>query len=361
MMKSKQGPQQKESQGGGFPVPFTLDAFREDILEVFVHYVRIIGWMTDKKTAWAVTGSSLEMRESFFDPDNRASDIGLTFNDIRKTPFALTLEQLYEYAFFGKLDTSAESMSDESIYTWLTGIVCDALNGFVAMEWDNYGAAIHASINRCAVVAEVANARHVLEGGESFFNYFGPQSKHEFSYDALTIRQMALLTGMEEMSIRAAANPKRATPLKTYSADGGTRIALEDAKAWLQHKGRYVEITRFYSAGEVDLTKQRFLNITDVLNALTSRFRMLGESKGFDVLQPRLEKLGIKVLKGFVLPYMNDEDINVADEALMRQLAEALELPPDILVLRIKELVTSQQLAAIERELREAVISTNKK
>ena len=88
---------------------------------------------------------------------------------------------------------------------------------------------------------------------------------------------------------------------------------------------------------------------------------MLGESKGFDVLQPRLEKLGIKVLKGFVLPYMNDEDINVADEALMRQLAEALELPPDILVLRIKELVTSQQLAAIERELREAVISTNKK
>jgi hypothetical protein len=199
----------------------------------------------------------------------------------------------------------------------------------------------------------LANARNVLEGGESFFISFGtPQARDEYSFNSLTIRQMALLSGMEEMSIRAAANPKRANPLKTHSEDGGTRVAIDVAKVWLQAKGRYVPIQRYRSAGEVDLVKRGFIDTWQIFEVLDARHQMRVDHDGLEAVKANLEKLGVSVGNGLNGTYMELEEA-ISNESFMRPLAEFLELPVDLFVLRCKEVLAKQQLAKVERELRE--------
>lgn len=355
MAKTKKAASVRNDHTVSFPVPFTLDAFRKDIVEVYFHYVRTIGWMTDEKTAWAITGVSVPCEaHAFFSPEYTAADLGLSFDSIRNTPFASTLERLYEFAYFGRVDASAEAMEYESTHTWLAAIVCDADNGLVANEWDSYGLNISVSTRNCSMVMELANARNVLEGGESFFYYFGsPQVRSEHSHVSLTIRQMALLSGMEEMSIRAAANPQRANPLQTHSADGGTRVAIDVAKAWLKAKGRYVPIQPYRSAGEVDLVKRGFIDTWQIYDVLDARYQMRVDHDGLEVVCDRLEKLGVSLGKGLNGTHMELEEDAILSESFMRPLAEYLELPVDLFVLRCKEVLAKQQLIRVEREIRE--------
>jgi hypothetical protein len=347
-----------ETNTSGFPVPFTLDEFRKDIVEVFFQHVRTIAWITDPKTAWKITGldASGEMND-ILSPERSGSELGLTYEQIRTTPFASALEHMYGFAFFGRRDASAESMEYESYYMWLADLVCDAMYGNVSMQWDSYGLDITDRASRCVLVVETANARNVLEGGEAF-SYFsnGPARGDSVGFDgSLTIRQMALLSGMEEMSIRSAANPKRANPLKTHTEDGGTRVNIEVAKEWLQSKGRYVPITLFYSASDVDLTKRRFSDFQEIWFALNARFLMIAGRDGETNIEANLAEIGLEVKSGFSGRYLDIDDSSYANDQMVRSLAQTLELPADLLVLRCKELVTSQQLADIEKQLRQAV------
>jgi len=115
----------------------------------------------------------------------------------------------------------------------------------LAHEWLLRGSNAGLAIFRCRQVVDLANARNILEGGESYFPYFSPNNMAD-SNDGLVIRQMALLAAMEEMSIRAAANPKRANPLKTIVEGKNTVILIADARAWLESKGLYpLEIVQF--------------------------------------------------------------------------------------------------------------------
>lgn len=205
----------------------------------------------------------------------------------------------------------------------------------------------------------------MLEGGESFFNGFRSGSVKDkdnaVGDDSLTVRQMALLSGMEEMSIRAAANRKRgAKALQTHIDDGGTRIAFDVAKTWLQSKERYVTITRYWSAGEVDLAKRRFTSPAALIDALNARREMIAARDGAEILGNRLARLGIPVEQGVDRNFWNIDEPNSHDESLMRNLAELLDLHADLLVLRIRETLAIQQLSQIERQLREATAATTK-
>lgn len=356
-------PRSTSEQATSFPVSLTREAFRAAVLDVFLHYIRTISWITDEKTAWAIAGLPAPNDPfSIFDPDDGAAELGLTYEHIRRTDFARAMEHLYEFGFLGRLDESAESMVYESYYTWVSAIVCDAASGYVALEWDSYGASICDSARSCVLVAELANARNMLEGDESFFIGLrvGSAKDKAVGDESLTVRQMALLSGMEEMSIRAAANPKRANALQTHIEDGGTRIAFDVAKAWLQSKGRYVPITRYWSAGEVDLAKRRFTNPGALIEALDARREMIAARDGAEQLNDRLAGLGVPVEKEVDRNYWNIDEPNLHDESLMRTLAELLKLPGDLLVLRTREMLAIQQLSQIERQLREATLATTK-
>lgn len=352
MAKSKKAQSQSPvAEANGFPVPFTLEAFRNDVLEVFLLYVRTIAWMTDEDTAVAILGrppnvSGVLRFES-------AYDVGLDYDHIRHTRFATAMERLYEYGCYGRIDVSAEEMAYESIYMWVADIVADARNGNVSAQWDSYGVTTDASASRCCHIAELANARVCLEGNEMFSHFYtGPATNDAVDGEAgkLTIRQMALLAGMEEMSIRAAANPKRANALQTYSDNGRTRVTCDVAKAWLQAKGRYVPITRHSSSAEIDLAKRHFTNTDDLMQALSARYLQIGKREGYEQINTKLEEAGLITIGfGFQIPNKN----LFTDETAMRRFAELMELPGDLFFLRVREAVALEQLARVEAELRQ--------
>jgi hypothetical protein len=342
-----------------FPVPFSLDAFRKDILEVFFHYVRIIGWITDEKTASQVMGFASANPGYLFDPEWSTEDHGLNYERVRGTQFAVALEHLYEFAFFGRRDLSAESMEYESYYMWVSDLVLDAFDSSVSEQWGSYGGMVSEHAKNCLLVAETANARVILEGDEPFSYFNNGKSRVESASEGvLTIRQMALLSGMEEMSIRAAANKKRVNPLKTHALDGGTRIAVDVAKDWLRSKGRYVPIEIYRSAGNVDLSKRGFADYQDLWHALNARCLMIADRDGLDLVKEKLAVLNLRLAPG-VSDYLDIDDAAYANEPLIRLLADLLELPADLLVLRCKETVANEQLAAIGRQIKQALVATD--
>ncbi|MDP2784725.1 MAG: hypothetical protein Q8O38_09075 [Sulfurimicrobium sp.] len=358
----KDAPEPNQTQGSGLPVPFALEKLREMILTLYFQQVRTIGWMTNKPAvAWEIIGKPQDAHDNdLFSLDLDPEQLGLRYESIRKTHFAECIEKMYQFAYFGILDESGEQMEYESIYTWITSLLMDMKNSQMFYEMGSYSAASMTldEAKKCFQVAELANARIVLEGGENFFiSGFGSNNKDDDSigYSGLTVRQMALLSGMEEMSIRAAANPKRANPLRTFSDEGRTRISIEAAKAWLQAKGRYVSITREWGTGEIDLVKRRFASVNELEEALDSRFQMLAlRDQQRDVLVAQLSEAGIKVIK--TIANKNGEiEIDracLSNISLIHKLAEILELPSDLLTLRAREALAKEELASVERELR---------
>jgi hypothetical protein len=339
--------------------PFTLEAFRGDIANVVVHYLRALGCIAGEAAlSTPVTEAPFKVTNfSLFNPDNAAADLDLTYEYVRDTSFARLMEVLYEFAFYGRLDASAEAMAYESTYMWIAALLMDAREGHYAEEWDSYGAVIDVSAENCLHVAELANARHVLEGGEGFSFFSRRQGKVKdtdgTTLDDLSIRQVALLAGMEEMSVRAAANPKRANPLRTRNEDGRTRIACEDAKSWLQAKGRYLPVVRYWSAGEVDLKKRRFRDPYELLRALDARRASLATRPDATGLNEALASADVRLRQGPDGDFIDLDVVSRFEDAdFMVRLAGLLELPAQWLVLRAREAVAAARLADVERELK---------
>lgn len=352
MAKTLKGTPSKDEATAGFPVPFSLEDFRNDIAAVYLHQVRCIAWMTDAETAWPITKTPApEYLGSLFYTDCTAADLGITYDRIRETNFATYMECLYNYAFFGKVDANKEPMEDESIYTWFSALICDAARGEMSMEYDLYGVFTADAASRCLLVAETANARVTLEGGEPFFSRFQGGKEGFLESELLTIRQMSLLAGMEEMSIRAAANPKRPNPLKTENTENGTRIEIGVAKEWLQHKGRYVPISRHWTAGEIDLSKRQFMDIAEFDSTLYSRFQML-KSSGIPDLEEQLKQAGIQSLFSMSEPFLNHDPKDPAKVAALETIGQLLDLSPELLFLRAKEAEAKETLKSVERALR---------
>lgn len=349
----------QEALSSSFPVPFTLDEFRKDITEVFFHQVRTIGLMTKPQTAMSILNIDIkedDYRDAVCNPDYDASESGVTYEHIRNTDFAVALERLYEYAFFGRWDLNAESMEDAGYYMWVSGIVCDTKYSDTTENWGAFGCAIDNYAKNCVLVAETANARNTLEGGERFHHFSKGSSRSEIATDdALTIRQMALLSGMEEMSIRSAANPKRANPLNTFTEDGGTRVKLDVAKAWLKAKGRYVPISYYRSESEIDLTKRKFSSYLEIWLALNAQSLKISDRDGYQYLSQKFASIGLTFEQTMNGARLDISEEKYDDEQLIRSLAEILELPAELLVLRCKELVTCQLLADVEKQLRNAI------
>lgn len=339
-----------------FQVPFTREAFRRDVANVFLYYVRSIAWMTDHDTAWAILKlpqdeASYPLYRAEFD----AAELNVTFEHIRQTEFAKALERMYEYAYYGRKNHNEEPLEHESIHTWISCLLCDAREGHMASEWDSYGWYVKESAERCAQVAETANARVTLEGGEPFFQEFQRSSKEGFlSENLLTIRQVSLLSGMEEMSIRASANPKRQNPLKTITTEHGTRVEIGVAKAWLQSKGRYIPISDIWTAGEIDLVKYRFEDYGALDGTLQARYRLFCNERDRKGLDAEFAAANITTKNGVAGPILDLSVNDYHNEEQIRVVARVLELPAELLVLRVKETLAQENLRLIERALREA-------
>lgn len=194
-----------------------------------------------------------------------------------------------------------------------------------------------------------------LEGEDPFFYHFKANPRDDFPEEGvLTVRQMSLLSGMEEMSIRAAANPKRVNRLKPVElTEKRTLFEIQVAKDWLLSKKRYVQITKRWSAGEMNLHKKRFANLVELDMGLNARYKMLCNEHGRDSIDDYAKALGLSSGEGLVGPYLTIDDEDFANQERMRGLARVLCLPEDLLVLRIEEVLASERLRSIERSIKQ--------
>lgn len=330
--------------------PITQEQFNDDVVNVFLHYVRNVCWMTDFKTAWAITKApALEYEFELMNPDLKAAELGLTYFHIKDTAFAKAMQRLYDYAYFGLIHLGEEALDYESIHTWITALLIDAAEGEVSREWGSYGLDTEDCAQRLVKVAETANARLILEGGEEAFYHFYYLNKEEkYCHNGqLTVRQVALLSGMEEMSIRAAANPNRVNQLKPLKTEHGTRFDISVVKDWLKQKKRYVPIQKRWLVKDFDLTKS-YKNWDEISNGLDTRYNLLGQENGYDTLQKSLAAINVNSGAGGI--YLEQRFFD--DETAARTLARILSLPEDLLILRAREAIATETLRRLEREIK---------
>lgn len=333
----------------GFPIPFTISEFKKDITVVYLHKLRELAWMTGSADAkevsvWKVIGKQPADQIDIYNPDASSDDMGIGWDDIKHTDFANYLLSMYEYGCHGVYEGSLEPMEDGTCYTWLSAILVDMEGSRFLEEWSGgYSGEGRESVKRCHYIARLANARCTLESGHPFSFELGGDDGQ------LTVHQLALLAGMEELSIRAAANPNRPNPLpiiEEEKREKRTRFALDVAKAWLESKGRYVPVRVRYKGGDIDLATRKFSSIDELLYLIEERKRFLSiESQRPEGIEKHASALAAKY--GF-------EDLSRAelrDPALVRELAEILEFPAELFGLRVRETLVNSELAAIRRQL----------
>ncbi|NYT79049.1 hypothetical protein H0A71_18835 [Alcaligenaceae bacterium] len=339
--------------------PFPLSQLQEDLAEVFFHHLQNIGRLVDAEAAWTlISKDPLDIFPfQFLNPEESAKGFGFTFSMIAHTSFAQSMINLYNYAYSGRLDRTQQKPEGESDYVWYTTLCCDVADGATGRERIDHGSDVSTHASRCVQVAETANARNMLEGEEPFYYFHGATNKESsIDFEGLTIRQLALLAGMEEGSVRAATNPKRAKPLVTFKSGNRTLVNFEVAKEWLADKGRYIPVTYFRSSTVVDWNSEEIDGI-DQFNSLLAQhvsnlLNQIEQSKAAELLAS-LARLGtpVDLVAGFFSgkPLSLTEE-QIRDEALMHALAQVVQVSPEIFALRAKETVLVSDLERVMKE-----------
>jgi hypothetical protein len=342
-----------------FPIPFTKEQLREAILAIYLLQARQAYLFCNEKTTWPLAGPvRVEEPGILWIGENSAEDFGIAYDMIRSSHFALALEQEYEFAFHGKVTDGVEPMTYESMHMWVADLLMDLNDSQLVLEWESYGVDLQAHIARCLHVCELANARIILEGAEPFSHFAGldgaarKTKKHTddtaTSLDGLTIRQMSLLSGMEEMSIRTAASRQGPNMLPTFKDENRrTLVKPEDAKKWLIAKERYLAI----DSGEqiIDLAKTRVTSAHQFNDLMSSRIRQL--SYDIPSRMNRLKQVGdLVATRGLTFKDVITREM-LMDNVLMTAIATVLELPPDLVAVRARQAALQDEVRELEDQI----------
>lgn len=338
-----------------------LEAFRGDIVAALVHHLRVTSWVTGHRRipqVWAAAGLSPASPEEIYNPDWAVADWKLGWEDIAGLDFAVYLDNMFQYGYFGLSDSGWEPMEEGTGYTWISLFLIDLAGSMFLNEWSaGFGGEGSVSVERCLHVAELANARLVLETGLPFCHALSSGGKgEEATEDALTVRQMALLAGMEEMSIRAAANPKKPNPLATFSEHGRTRISLPEAKRWLQSKARYFPIQTFHSGRNSDLGKGALASLREFAELCQRRMRSLQSTvptKSVAVPDARLASYLDHDVTDAQAEWKEQQRLALADPLFLAALAQLLDFPAELLALRAREVLAKDELKDVQDRLRQ--------
>lgn len=367
MQNQKNTPERAEQ--SAFPIPFTKEQLQQDILEIYLLQLRTTELIADKASVWALTKREPQADiATFWNPEWEAKDFGLNYSDISHTTLALALEQQYDYAFHGVISIGIDSLEYGTTHTWIAAYLIDLNPSSTIDEWESYGgtslSGAGGPISRCFHTCELANARLAMEGQECFSYFASARDKDNdaTAFEAVTVRQMALLSGMEEMTIRTAASRKSANPLQTYKKDRQTLISADVAKTWLIAKNRYVPITKRRAGDDLNLETTQFSDINGIRDAIRRHVKEVSLRRDDEGdLRPRMQAAFAS------LGYDGEGSLDRAaflNADLMTQIAGLLQLPANLLVLRAREAVLNDdlttlggELASLKKELRTSIQS----
>lgn len=346
---------------GFFQAPLTKKELRQHVVTVSLVLARQLHFVfhrrDDSHEKAQIQLLGMTSTKSINDPEVgpfEEDGLPLTYEQIADTAFASTMEELYELAYHGMLYGTGYDMNSESPASWVSRILVDLLASHFAQEWDDYSSCKDA-LRALVEVCETAQARMVLENiqhGDNFMGWYGYEG-----HDGLTFRQIALLSGMTEASLRTMANPKRNNPLKTYSQGRNTYISPADAKEWLISKGRYVPIADIDRQGaELDLVNETFHSFDDFCWRLDSRLHFLLGTEAAEDVTKSLDEVREGLLRRRLIdqtPYLALEPSEYANTVLMSKIGKALQLPSDLLALRSAAVYARSQAEDFERRIKE--------
>lgn len=296
---------------------------------------------------------------AYANPDTDAKELGITFSDVAGTSLAKTIMVLYDYGVLGIEDSSADPLDNsEGDANWTARILHDLANSTFLQEWTGYaGPGPLEAVQRCLWIAELANARVLLEDGkEAFF-------LEQRETGLLTFRQLALLSGMTEASLRTLASrgakgtsAQDGTALRTLKHGNASYIEVADARAWLKARHRYVSIRRVSDRGAAPLADLRFASIQDLEEAIDHRVRYLCAELGPEAVEARMRATGIEVMRERFddQTYYRVPQADYMRREPMRLLGKALDWSPEIFALRAAETFLGEQLRQVEQEIKAA-------
>ena len=365
-MKNNSFPDTYPAQPGQLRAPFTKDELRSDIVAVLLAETRRIGRIFDrpnKESLGSLTGllglKEVIPADVIFAQVNWAQ-VGLRYDSVRTTAFAVGLESLYELAFASEVNIDLDGDGTES--PWVAICLLDPLTDLSKSHLVGDPEVVDAAreaIGRCLRVCETAQARLLLEG-------LSDQSSDTSGStpDGLSIRQLSLLSGMTEASLRTLANPKRSNHLKTQSDGKNTFVAPAEAKAWLISKGRYSPLKRHINDPAEDLTKRSFEHPSDILYALDRRLTVLLRGPEAEKARLALSAISPDLIyeggqdedcpEGLDFLGLQVSEAMLDDAAVMTQIGEALSLNGELVALRAAETLAAHRLNEIRGRLLEA-------
>lgn len=351
-----------ETLAGIFKAPLTKTDLRNHIVTVSVLLVRQLHFVffRDQSNVHEQAQAMLlgtDSTDGMNDPDVLPAHKGadLTYEQVSNTAFATSMEDLYDFAYHGMLLTTGYDLNSESSPSWISRILVDLFRSHFALEWQEYSPCIDA-IKALQDVCETAEARMILENvqdGDTFMGWYGSEG-----HEGLTFRHMSLLSSMSEGSLRTLANPKRNNPLKTRSNGRNTYVEREDAKEWLISKGRYVPLVDTDASGaQLDLANESILSLGELQDRLDSRLHFLLGSDDVAEISNTLDTIRTNLLSKRIFdqtPYLNLTQDDFADKKLLKKIALALQLPSDLLILKVAHLRAIEQVQENQRRFEEA-------
>ena len=332
------------------PMPFTREQIREDICNIFLFEAR---------KAVHLHGMRFISRPTFLDglddsndsfgwhsEEYNPSELGITYEKVSHFLLARAVEDCFDYAFYATVSERTESLTYTSIHTWIGYYLEDSTKSRYFDEWESYGSIILESFKRCLFVYELANARLLLEGEEEAICCFGTGS-----FGALSIYQLSMLAGIEELSLRSAISRKTAPTLEIKKNDWHSYIEPDTAKKWLIAKGRYQPILIGRQSLELDLKVTKFESIWDFLAMLRDRVAFIGAKTGD-------QEALTSAINEILLPHNVDglsslEFNHLHNSDLINSIAALLDLPSELLNIRAKEAALKSLISDCELQLKQ--------
>lgn len=333
-----------------FPLPFTREQLRLDIQNIVLLEMRKLRHISAEDAALPILGPVDPI--PFWDAGCTPDEVGITYEQASKFAIAPACEDYFDYGFYAVTGTRSDPFQWDTLHTWIAAYLVDLSKSNYVAEWDAGEGhnGLHDGVNRCLYLCELANARVSLEGGDDFY-HFGGVGNDDDRFGNLSIRQLAMLAGMEEMSLRSYISRKTAPILEISKEDRRTYISSEVARQWLKAKGRYLPVQEGRRSAELDLSTTRFSNFEELTSMLRDRLSFIGDkcqdrAALTEAVATALQASGIEDLYGFNYHHTDDD-------GLMEQLAALLDLPASLLKHRAKEAALKSEISNCQWRLRQ--------
>ncbi|WP_151445820.1 hypothetical protein [Lacisediminimonas profundi] len=239
---------------------FTIRDLRQEICGYMVGLANVLERVYLPDSGFGLMG--LDKKELGVD---RISDVPVDRIDIDRLRVTSTLCDLYDYGING---IRSQSLSDWSDAEDTINFV-DGLSSFPLLE-ENADFDIRLS----SYVTKIAHARHILDSEDGVTDMQDSIDQADLLptlIGIIKLHDIALLAGMDEKSVRNAANPKVKNHLKTFNHGNGTYARVEDAREWLASRRGFKPTVEVDKTLDRDLPQIGFSSGDDLAHYLEGR------------------------------------------------------------------------------------------